>query len=190
MTLGISSHPSLSLSKPYVLSPISDEPPVEVNKMQKPPFTIPSPGYEKVEGETLPRRNRKAKDGLIDRPAKGVGTVWDLISRSARLYPDRKAVGSRKLITIHNVTQVNIRDVDGKLQEVESEWNYFELSPYQFVTYEQYYRLVRQLGSGLHKLGMPRHSKLHMFATTRYVSTRVALQMMPIAENSAHSVHK
>uniref|UniRef100_A0A8H7K697 AMP-dependent synthetase/ligase domain-containing protein n=1 Tax=Bionectria ochroleuca TaxID=29856 RepID=A0A8H7K697_BIOOC len=134
--------------------------------MQKPPFTIPSPGYEKVEGETLPRRNRKAKDGLVDRPAKGVGTVWDLISRSARLYPDRKAVGSRKLITIHNVTQVNMRDVDGKLQEVESEWNYFELSPYQFITYEQYYRLVRQLGSGLHKLGMPRHSKLHMFATT------------------------
>ncbi|CRK22233.1 hypothetical protein BN1723_017985, partial [Verticillium longisporum] len=123
-------------------------------QVHKPPFTIEAPGYEKVEGETLPRRSPKAKDGLRKRPAEDVNTIYDIVKRSARVYPNEPAAGTRKLIKLHKETKKISKNVDGEVQEVEKEWQFFELSPFSFLTYAELHKYILQLGSGLRKLGL------------------------------------
>ncbi|KAM0331473.1 hypothetical protein ACHAQA_003149 [Verticillium albo-atrum] len=135
-------------------------------QVHKPPFTIEAPGYEKVEGETIPRRHPKAKDGLRKRPAEDVNTIYDIVKRSARVYPNEPAAGSRKLIKLHKELKKVSKNVDGEVQEVEKEWQYFELSPFSFLTYTELHKYVLQLGAGLRKLGLSKGSRLHFYATT------------------------
>lgn len=137
-----------------------------LNMVQKPPFTVEDPNAKPVEGETIPRRHPKAKNGLLTRPADDVSTVFELLKRSAENHPDEPAVGSRKLIKIHKEMKKVPKMVDGEVQEVEKEWQYFELSGYSFITHGEYETLTRQLGSGMRKLGLQPHDKLHLFAST------------------------
>ncbi|CRK18965.1 hypothetical protein BN1708_017705, partial [Verticillium longisporum] len=136
-------------------------------QVHKPPFTIEAPGYEKVEGETLPRRSPKAKDGLRKRPAEDVNTIYDIVKRSARVYPNEPAAGTRKLIKLHKETKKISKNVDGEVQEVEKEWQFFELSPFSFLTYAELHKYILQLGSGLRKLGLSKGNRLHFYATTQ-----------------------
>ena len=136
-------------------------------KVQKPPFTIEAPGYEPVEGETIPRRHPKAKDGLIERPAPDVNTTFDLLKRSADRYSGEPAVGSRKLLKTHKEKKKITKIVDGETVEVDKEWTFYELSDYSYLTYGEYFNLTLQVGAGLRKLGLSPQDKVHIFATTR-----------------------
>ncbi|PTB68319.1 acetyl-CoA synthetase-like protein [Trichoderma citrinoviride] len=138
-----------------------------LTQVRKPPFTIEAPGYEKVPGETIPRRHPAAKDGLLTKPADDVHTVFDIVRRSAREYPNHLAVGHRKLIELHKEIKKVPKNVDGQVVEVDKEWQFFELTKFDFMTFKEYETLVLQLGSGLRKLGLtPGSSRLHLFATT------------------------
>jgi long-chain acyl-CoA synthetase len=134
--------------------------------VEKPPYTVEAPGYKPVEGETIPRRHPKAKDGLLERPSPDVATVFDLMRRGASKYPNEPAVGSRKLIKTHTEIKKVPKIVDGQTTEVDKEWTYFELSGYTYLTYVEYEALALQLGAGLRKLGLSPHDKVHLFATT------------------------
>ncbi|AEO58782.1 hypothetical protein MYCTH_2306357 [Thermothelomyces thermophilus ATCC 42464] len=135
-------------------------------KVQKPPYTIESPGYQPVDGETIPRRHPKAKDGLVERPAPGVNTTFDLLKRGVEHYGNEPAIGSRKLIKIHKEKKKVPKIVDGQTTEVEKEWTYYELSDYTYITYKEYFAQILQVGAGLRKLGLSPKDRLHMFATT------------------------
>jgi long-chain acyl-CoA synthetase len=135
--------------------------------VEQPPFTVPTPGYTPVEGETIPIRHPKAKDGLLERPAPGVNTTFDIVKRSAEKYGNEPAIGSRKLIKLHKETKKVPKTVDGKVVQVDKEWTFFELSDYSFRTYEEYETRVLQLGAGLRKIGLEPYDKLHIFAGTR-----------------------
>jgi long-chain acyl-CoA synthetase len=150
-----------------------------LHAVEKPPYTVEVANYEKIPGETIPRRHRDAKDALIDSPAEGVHTVYDIIQRSARLYPNHNAVGSRKLIKLHKETKKVQKNVDGEVREVDKEWQFFELGPYNYLTYSQYLERVHHLGSGLRKLGMNPEKKLHLYATTRFVLSRNTASAYP-----------
>lgn len=141
--------------------------PTPLHKVQKPPYTIEAPGVEPVEGETIPRRHPKAKDGLVERPAPGVNTTFDLLKRSAEKYGNEPAVGSRKLIQVHKEKKKVPKVVDGQTTEVEKEWTYYELSDYTYITYREYLDQVLQVGAGLRKLGLKADERLHIFASTR-----------------------
>lgn len=141
-----------------------------LNTVHRPPYTVEAPDYEKVPGETIPRRHPRAKNGLLSRPADDVHTVFDIINRSARLYPNHTAVGSRKLVKLHKEMKKVKKVVDGETKEVDKEWSYFELTPFSFLTYKDYKERIHQLGSGLRKLGLDGDHKLHLFATTRFVN--------------------
>lgn len=140
---------------------------IPLRKVQKPPFTVAAPGYEPVEGETIPRRHPKAKDGLIERPAPDVNTTFDLIKRSAERYGNEPAVGSRKLIRTHKEVKKVPKVVDGEVTQVDKEWTYYELSDYSYMTYQEYLAMALQVGAGLRKLGLAPRDRLHIFATTR-----------------------
>lgn len=138
-----------------------------LTQVRKPPFTIEASGYEKVPGETIPRRHPAAKDGLLTTPHDDVHTVFDIVRRSAREYPNHLAVGHRRLIELHKEVKKVPKNIDGQVVEVDKEWQYFELSKFDFLTFKEYETLVLQLGSGLRKLGYGGSHKLHLFGTTR-----------------------
>ncbi|CAJ2505204.1 Uu.00g125980.m01.CDS01 [Anthostomella pinea] len=137
-----------------------------LHMVQKPPFMVTAPGASEVEGETKPYRHVKAKDGFVTRPAPHIATVYDLFTNSAKVYGDKPAIGARRLIKTHTDTKKVPKVVDGVKTEVEKKWNYFELSPYEFLTYKEYETRALRVGAGLRKLGLDPSDKLHLFAST------------------------
>ena len=136
---------------------------------KKAPFSVEAPGYEKKEGETIPRRNVLSKDGLISRPSEDVKTVFDVIKRSSAKFGNAKALGTRKIVKTHTETKKIKKMVDGKEEEVDKNWTYFELSAYSYLSFVEYEQLALALGCGLRKLGMTEGDKMHMYGASRFV---------------------
>ncbi|KUI53075.1 Long-chain-fatty-acid--CoA ligase 1 [Cytospora mali] len=134
--------------------------------IEQPPFTIDTPGAPEVEGETKPRRNLKAEDGLFDRPRPDIDTVYSLVKSSAEEHAGDRCIGTRKLVQIHEETKKIPKNVDGKTEMVDKKWQYFELSDYSYITYGEYSTHLLNLASGLRELGLERGDKVHMFAST------------------------
>lgn len=130
------------------------------------PVTAEVPGVAKVDGETIPRRNVKVKDGLRLKPADDINTLYDLMRYSSAKFGNAKAMGSRKIIDIHEETKKIKKMIDGQQQEVDKKWQYFELSPYKFISFVEFEKLVLALGAGLKKLGLNPQDRLHLFAST------------------------
>jgi long-chain acyl-CoA synthetase len=134
----------------------------------KPPFTIEVADSPAVPGETIPRRNvRSPKKLLVSPDEENISTVFDIVKQSSKKYGDRRAVGSRKLIKTHHETKKVKKVIDGKVQEVDKNWTYFELSGYTYLSFKEYETLVLQLGSGLSYLGLKPKDRVHLFASTR-----------------------
>lgn len=151
----------MGLPPDYVLQP----------KMhKKPPFTVERPGYERVEGETIPRCHPAVKDKLATQPSEDVRTLWDNVRRAAEKFGNAKAVGSRRVIRTHTENKKVKKLVDGEEREVEKSWTYFELSEYTYISFVEYEKRVLQCGSGLRHLGLVKNDKLHLFGPTRYSS--------------------
>ncbi|KAF2475677.1 acetyl-CoA synthetase-like protein [Lindgomyces ingoldianus] len=130
------------------------------------PVTVEVPGAQQVEGETIPRRNVKAKDELRLIPHEGINTLYDILRYSSSKFGNAKAVGSRKILNIHEETKKVKKMIDGKQQEVEKKWQYFELSPYKFQSFVEFEKATLTVGAALKKLGMDPHDRLHQFAST------------------------
>ncbi|KAA8644369.1 hypothetical protein EYZ11_001394 [Aspergillus tanneri] len=138
-------------------------------KMHKsPPFSFEVPGVEKVDGETIPRRNIrcKDKDGLITQPDPSVKTVYDIVNYSANKFGNARCIGSRTVLNVHKEKKMIKKMIDGKETEVEKEWSYFELSPYKFLSFIELQKLVGTLGAGLRHLGLTKGDKIHLYGAT------------------------
>ena len=131
--------------------------------------TVEVPGAPKVDGETIPRRNAKAKDGLVTTPAPGVETLYDVLQYAVKKFGNAKALGSRKIVNTHVETKKIKKMIDGKQQEVDKEWTYFELSEYSFKSFVEFEKEALQIGSAFAHLGFKPGDRLHLFAATRYV---------------------
>ena len=131
------------------------------------PFTVEASGYEPVEGETIPRRHPLAKDKLITTPSDNVKTIFDILKHSADKFGNAKALGTRKLLQMHYETKKVKKVVDGKEQEVDKKWSYYEMSSYTHISFIEYERLALQVGCGLRKIGLSKADRVHLFAATR-----------------------
>ena len=140
----------------------------------KGPFTVEASGYEKVEGETIPRRHPQSKDKLVTSPSEDVKTIFDIIKRGADNFGNAKALGSRKVVKTHSETKKVKKMVDGQTKEVEKKWTYFELSEYNYLSFVEYEKMVLDIGAGLRKIGMEKSDRVHIFAATRSGCWRVA----------------
>lgn len=132
----------------------------------KPPFSVEVPGATKVPGEGIPRRHPAAKDAIWERPSDDVNTVWDIVQRSAQKYANVRCVGWRKLIKMHKETKMIKKFVDGKETEVPKEWQYYEKSGYEFITFAEYLQLVKDLASGLVAVGLSKGDRVQIYAAT------------------------
>ncbi|PLB33125.1 long-chain fatty acid-CoA ligase FAA1 [Aspergillus candidus] len=133
---------------------------------KKPPFSVEVPGVEAKPGETIPRRLPVAKDGLFTRLPEDVATTYEILRRSARVFGNAKAVGSRRLIKVHTENKKIKKVVDGVEKEVDKQWNYYEMSGYEYKTFIEYERLALQLGQGLRKIGLAKGNRVHLFGAT------------------------
>ena len=134
---------------------------------QNGPFTVEASGYEPIKGETIPRRHPTSKDKLITTPSKDITTIFDILKWSADKFGNAKALGSRRLVKTHHETKKVKKTIEGKTQEVNKDWSFFELSGYSYISFSEYERLVLQIGAGLRKLGMIKDDRLQLFAATR-----------------------
>ncbi|GAD95972.1 AMP-binding enzyme (Fum16), putative, partial [Paecilomyces variotii No. 5] len=139
---------------------------IQPRMVKKPPFTVEASGYEKKEGETIPRRHPLAKDKLLLRPAEDVATTYDVFRRGAAKFGNAKAVGTRRIIKTHVENKKVKKIVDGVEKEVDKQWTYFELSGYEYKSFIEYEQLALQLGAGLRKLGVEKGSKIHLYGAT------------------------
>lgn len=137
---------------------------------KKPPFTVDAVGAQKVDGETVPRRNVTAAHGLHSTLANGaITTVYENLRFSVKKFRNRHVLGSRDILNVHEENKKVPKVVDGKETLVDKKWTYFELSPYKFTTYAEFDVIVHQIGAGLRALGLDRTSKVHLYGSTRYV---------------------
>jgi long-chain acyl-CoA synthetase len=137
---------------------------------KKPPFTVEVPGSSPMQGETIPRRNARSPNKLVSQPEDGVNTLYDIVKRGASKFGDLNAVGWRTLLKTHHEMKKIKKVVEGKVQEVDKNWTYFELSGYSYLTFKEYETLTYQIGAGLRRLGLKKPDRVHLFAATRYVS--------------------
>lgn len=135
--------------------------------VQKPPFMVQDTSAPEIEGESRPYRHIKAKDGFITRPSPEIATIFDLFTSTAKKYGSKAAIGTRTLVKTHVEKKKVSKVVDGVKSEVEKQWTYFELSPYKFLTYEEYGARALNVGCGLRKLGLEPGDRIHIFASTR-----------------------
>jgi len=133
------------------------------------PFSVEASGYEKKKGETIPRRNPHAKDELIVKPSAQVSTIYENFRRAAAKFGNAKAVGSRRIIKTHVENKKVKKIIDGKEQEVDKKWTYFELSGYEYMSFVEYEQMALAAASGLRHLGMKKDDKMHLYGATRYV---------------------
>ncbi|KAI1095927.1 acetyl-CoA synthetase-like protein [Rostrohypoxylon terebratum] len=158
--------------------------PLQPKAIARTPYSIESPGAEEVEGETKPRRHPLTADGLITKPSDDISTIYELLRVSVAKYGNAKAMGSRRLVRTHQETKKVKRIVDGAEQQVDKAWTFFELGPYEYLSYNDFEKLVLNIGSGLRRLGMNKNDRVHIFAATSAnwltMSHAAASQSMPI----------
>ena len=133
---------------------------------KKEPYTVEASGYKKVEGETIPRRHPSAKDGLISTPSKEINTIYDILRTSSKKFGNAKALGYRKLVQTHDEVKQIKKVVDGKETTQDKKWTYFELSPYNYISFVEYEQLCLKIASGYRALGMNKGDRVHIFAAT------------------------
>lgn len=126
-----------------------------------------APGYEPVEGETIPRRNYRHADKLLDRLDDDVHTVLDIVQWGVRKYGNARIVGYRDLLKVHTEKKKVTKKEEGKEKTAEKDWEYFEMSSYRYLSFVQYEQLMFQVGAGLRKLGLVKNDKIHIYASTR-----------------------
>jgi long-chain acyl-CoA synthetase len=137
------------MSPPIVLQPCM---------RKKGPFSVEVPGTEKVPGETRPRRNPAAVDGLIAQPHPSIRTAYDVVQYAVRTYGDNRCMGSRPLLATHRES----KDIGGAMKE----WEYFELGPNQYLTFVEFQDHISILGAGLRQLDLCLDDKLYLYGAT------------------------
>ncbi|KAI7867692.1 hypothetical protein BDF14DRAFT_1800780 [Spinellus fusiger] len=121
---------------------------------------------EKVQGEDRVRRSTLALDEVVDTPAQGVHTLYDVLQYSVRHRPNKPAMAYRTVVDVIEETKEIVKVVNDVEQKQTKTWKYFQLSPYNNLTYTEVSVAVHEIGAGLVALGVPVKAKIEIFAPT------------------------
>jgi len=121
------------------------------------------------DGETAPRVGYKTPQDLVDRPAPGIDTVYDILQYTAKRHGNRNAIGYREVINmIEEVKEVK-KTVDGKEQIEKKKWIYFHLSDYKYWTFIEFRDKALRVASGLRELGLDPGHVFNIYADTSHL---------------------
>ncbi|AEY95042.1 FABL018Cp [Eremothecium gossypii FDAG1] len=141
--------------------------------------------------ETAPRRNSKCPDAVVERPLGfSCNTVYEFALEAMERGGRQRAMGWRETVEIHEDRKMVTKVVDGKETEVEKTWLYYEMGPYQYVTYDQLHVEMHDYGRGMVKMGLQPggEDRLHIFGATshRWMRTFLAAQSQAITVVTAY----
>ncbi|KAI9208720.1 uncharacterized protein BJ171DRAFT_212559 [Polychytrium aggregatum] len=131
---------------------------------------IQSVEIETAEGdftkETRPRRKIASKDQLWAAPEPHLSTVFELITDGVQKRPNHPTLGKRQVVKIVEEEKEVTKVVGGVEKKEIKKWKYFELSGYEFLTYQEAYAKMLHIGSGLRQLGLKKGDIVTLFAST------------------------
>ncbi|CAI5756217.1 unnamed protein product [Candida verbasci] len=133
------------------------------------PLTVPV--GEAKQGETAPRRKASQKEGSLDRPLDSkANTMAEFIEECFGRNGNRNAIGWRDLKDIIVETKQVTKVIDGESKKVDKDWIYYEMGPYNYISYPDLLKLVQNYSKGLieHGLKPNQQSKLMIFASTSH----------------------
>ncbi|KAG0660715.1 long-chain-fatty-acid--CoA ligase 1 [Monosporozyma unispora] len=123
------------------------------------------------EHETAPRRSSRAVKAALTKPRDFTcETVFEMISECCRRYKNNNSIGWRNVIDIHEEQKTVTKTINGKPQDVQKTWMYYELTPYQYITFAQMEQNMIHIGKGLVSMGLEpaTEDKLHIYASTSH----------------------
>ncbi|KAJ3377022.1 long-chain fatty acid-CoA ligase [Entophlyctis sp. JEL0112] len=151
-------------------------------------LSLPVPGT-RTANSTDAYRNTKSAE-LMTTPSPGIATVFDIIQRGFRMMGPREAFGQRKVVRVVEESKEIVKKLPTgeEVKEVKT-WQYFELSPYEWITWSQTQILVTAYSSGLRVLGMSSGDKLTIFADTSrdWLFIAIASMLQSITITTAYS---
>lgn len=164
--------------------------PVKIKLNNKTPVTVTV--GEAKEGETAPRRNVGAKDGPWIYPDNNpeMNTIYNLVLWATKEYSNLPVIGTRQIVDVHTETKTVSKKVDGKIVQQEKQWQFFELSPYSYITYKELLELLRAYAAGFRAIGIEPKGKecVHIYAQTSafWLETALALNANAIPAATAY----
>ncbi|KAJ3371166.1 long-chain fatty acid-CoA ligase [Allomyces arbusculus] len=111
-------------------------------------------------------RHKVAEHALLHTPEPDVLTVHDVVMRSARVFGDAPAMGHRKVIRVIEESKEITRIVNGHETKETKLWKYFELGPYQWISYKELLADIKLVAGGLANLGYTAGDKACLYLPT------------------------
>ncbi|OBZ84169.1 Long-chain-fatty-acid--CoA ligase 2 [Choanephora cucurbitarum] len=139
-------------------------------------FSIPV--TEALAGEGPVYRSILSPSKLMTTPAEGVETLYDVLQYAAIQFPDRHAFGYRELLDTISKTKKVTKTVNGKEITEDKTWTYFKLSHYHYYSYAQAAEKTKAIGAGLVQLGLRKHSRVQVSASTSVEWMLMAHEML------------
>ncbi|CCE63946.1 hypothetical protein TPHA_0G01090 [Tetrapisispora phaffii CBS 4417] len=122
------------------------------------------------EHETAPRVSTTVDTPLVRPKGYSCSTAYEFLLEAFERGGKRTAMGWRDIIEIHEDRKKISKKIDGKVQEIEKTWLYFELTDYKYIKFNELTNIMHDMGRGLVKIGLNPHSedKLHIYASTSH----------------------
>ncbi|KAJ3066947.1 long-chain fatty acid-CoA ligase [Podochytrium sp. JEL0797] len=126
--------------------------------------SLPIEGSETASSGPI-HRSSKSVSELSECPEEGICTLYDIVQRGFTKMPTKEMFGKRKLIQIIEEEKEVTKQIPGggEVKEIKK-WKFFELGPYEWMTYADAGKLCAAYGSGYRALGMKKGDKLTIFA--------------------------
>ncbi|CCU80658.1 long-chain-fatty-acid-CoA ligase [Blumeria hordei DH14] len=159
---------------------------------EDPPFSVEvansDPKHDKIV-TSKPRRHPEHANALANTPNPHIHTLYDIVAYAGSKFAELPGLGSRDLIKLHReVTDVKTI-VNGEEKIDKKEWVYFEMGPFKYLTFRQYFELALSLGAGMRSLGMVPGDRVHIFAATSMnwlaVAHAATTQSIPVVTSYA-----
>jgi len=114
-----------------------------------------------VEGESIPRRHVLFNDLHVTKK-----NLFTALKETCSKHADLPCLGHRKLVKLHKEQKV----INGQ----KKDWEFLELSPFNWLTYAQFLGEVQALATGLRSLGLKPGENFGIYEETRLEWTLTA----------------
>ncbi|KAI8064419.1 hypothetical protein BC940DRAFT_306204 [Gongronella butleri] len=112
------------------------------------------------------RRSTLSPDAIVRVPGTTVHTLYDVLQHSVKKYGDKKAFGRRRVERIVEEEKEVTKYVNGVETKQMKTWKYFQMSPYEYVSYNEASAICHAIGNAFVALGLESKAKVEIFSST------------------------
>ncbi|KAJ3070183.1 long-chain fatty acid-CoA ligase [Podochytrium sp. JEL0797] len=112
-------------------------------------------------------RNTKSPRLLTESPSPHIHTIYDIVLEGFTKKPHRETFGQRRILNVIEEEKEVVKKVPGggEIKELKK-WKFFELGPYEWMTWSEAEEKIHVWGSAYRALGLNAGDKLTIFADT------------------------